>query len=186
LRQKNFISASICLAILSCFAVFAAAQQRPAAQQPAAAQQSVQATHYIKMPPGFSIRYESPRPFASVVSGNPKVAEAVPGGSDRVLLITSKTVEGQTNFLLVDGSGQEVGNVVVNVTNSEPVREGNKVVIHNKINNLAGYTNYICNPICIRVGDPMEGGDRVPPQNLSTQTFNQTINQLPPPAPGPP
>jgi hypothetical protein len=178
LRLKNFISASICFAIPSCFAVFAAAQQRPGAQQPAAAQQSVQATHYIKMPPGFLIRYESPRPFASVVSGNPKVAEAVPGGSDRVLLITSKTVEGQTNFLLVDGSGQEVGNVVVTVTNPEPVRAGSKVVIHNKINNLAGYTNYICNPICVRVGDSMEGGDRVPPQNLSTQTFNQTFSHL--------
>jgi hypothetical protein len=179
-------SASICLAVLSCFAVFAAAQQRPAAQQPVAARQSVQATHYITMPPGFSIRYESPRPFASVVSGDTKVADAVPGGSDRVLVITSKPVEGQTNFLLVDGSGQEVGNVVVTVTKSEPVREGNKVTIHNKINNLAGYTNYICNPICVRVGDPMEGGDRVPVQNLSTQTLNQTVNQTAPPAPGPP
>ena len=62
-------------------------------------------------------------------------------------------VEGQTNFLLVDRSGQEVGNVVVTVTNPEPVRQGNKVVVHNKINNLPGFTNYICNPICIRVKD---------------------------------
>lgn len=134
------------------------------------------------MPPGFSIRYESPRPFASVVSGNTNVAEAVPGRTDRVLVITSKpAVEGQTNFLLVDGSGQEVGNVLVNVTNPEPVREPNKVVIHNKLNNLAGYTNYICNPICIRVKDEMEGGDRVPQRNLfsqsSSDTLNQTINQ---------
>ena len=88
-------------------------------------------------------------------------------------------VEGQTNFLLVDGSGQEVGNVVVTVANPEPVRQGNKVVVHNKINNLAGYTNYICNPICFRVKDDMEGGDRVPLRNLFSQFvrhINQTIN----------
>jgi hypothetical protein len=172
------IAAWICFAIVSCFAAFAAAQQRPSDQQAAAAPQSVQATHYITMPPGFSIRYESPRPFASVVPGNPKVADAVAGATDRVLVITSKT-EGQTNFLLVDGGGQEVGNVVVTVSN----RDSNKVVVHNKINNLAGFTNYVCDPICVRVADPMEGGDRVPLQNLSTQ--NQTITQTPVPA-GPP
>jgi hypothetical protein len=144
------------------------------------------------MPPGFSIRYESPRPFASVVSGNTKVAEAVPGPTDRVLVITSKPDEGQTNFLLVDRSGQEVANVAVTVAYPEQplVREPNKVVVHNKLDNLAGYTNYICNPICIRVGDPNEGGDRVPVQNLSTtngtvkQTIDQTLKQTPlPPAP---
>jgi Pilus formation protein N terminal region len=129
------------------------------------------------MPPGFSIRYESPRPFASVVSGNTKVAEAVPGPTDRVLVITSKPeIEGQTNFLLVDRSGQEVANVAVTVAYPEQplVREANKVVVHNKLDNLAGYTNYICNPICIRVGDPNEGGDRVPVQNLSSGTLNTT------------
>jgi Pilus formation protein N terminal region len=140
----------------------------------------VQATHYISMPPGFSIRYESPRPFASVVSGNTKVAEAVPGQTDRVLVITSKPdVEGQTNFLLVDRSGQEVGNVVVTVANPEQplVRQANKVVVHNKIDNLPGYTNYICNPICIRVKDEMEGGDRVPQRNLFSQSSSDTLNQ---------
>jgi Pilus formation protein N terminal region len=204
LRKKNLIAGSICLAVLPCFALFAVAQQqRPAAQQPAASQQpaagqqpaaaqQVQPTHYITMPPGFSIRYESPRPFASVVSGNTKVAEAVPGPTDRVLVITSKPDEGQTNFLLVDRSGQEVANVAVTVAYPEQplVREPNKVVVHNKLDNLAGYTNYICNPICIRVGDPNEGGDRVPVQNLSTtngtvkQTIDQTLKQTPlPPAP---
>jgi Pilus formation protein N terminal region len=197
-RRKNLIAGSICLAVLPCFALFAVAQQqRPAAQQPAAGQQpaaaqQVQPTHYITMPPGFSIRYESPRPFASVVSGNTKVAEAVPGPTDRVLVITSKPDEGQTNFLLVDRSGQEVANVAVTVAYPEQplVREANKVVVHNKLDNLAGYTNYICNPICIRVGDPNEGGDRVPVQNLSTtngtvkQTIDQTLKQTPlPPAP---
>ena len=195
MRRKNLISASICLAILSCFTVFAVAQQRPpaqqppASQQPAATQQSVQATHYITMPPGFSIRYELPRPFASVVPGNTRVADAVPGATDRVLVITSKPIEGQTNFLLVDGSGQEVGNVVVTVANPEV--QGHKVEIHNKIDNVAGYTNYLCNPICIRVKDDMEGGDRVPVRNLSTQfsnsTLNQTVKQTSTPAPaGPP
>ena len=184
MRRKNLIAGSICLAVLPCFALFAVAQQRPAAQQPApsqqpAAAQQVQATHYISMPPGFSIRYESPRPFASVVSSNPKIAEAIPSQTDRVLVITSKPdVEGQTNFLLVDRSGQEIGNVVVTIAYPEQplVREANKVVVHNKKDNLAGFTNYICNPICIRVGDPMEGGDRVPLQNLSSShgTLNTT------------
>jgi Pilus formation protein N terminal region len=177
LRRKNLICGSICLAILPGFTLFAVAQQRPAAQQPAAAQQSPQPTHYITMPPGFSIRFESPRPFASVVPGNTNVADAVPGPTNRVLVITSKPVEGETNFLLVDGSGQEVGNVFVTVTYPERVREGAKVVIHNKKDNLAGYTNYICNPICVRVADPMEGGDRVPVQNLSKQTIDSTTKQ---------
>ena len=131
------------------------------------------------MPPGYSIRYELPRPFASVVAGNTNIAEAVPGQNNRVLVITSKPeVEGQTNFLLVDGSGQEVGNVAVTVTNPEPVRQPNKVVVHNKINNLPGYTNYLCNPICIRVKDEMEGGDRVPERNLFSQstTSSDTLN----------
>ena len=184
MRRKTLIAGSICLAALPCFALFAVAQQRPAAQQPGqqpAAAQQVQATHYISMPPGFSIRYESPRPFASVVAGNTKIAEAVPSQTDRVIVITSKgEVEGQTNFLLVDRSGQEVGNVVVTVAYPEQplVREANKVVVHNKKDNLAGFTNYICNPICIRVGDPMEGGDRVPQQNLSSThgTLNTTGN----------
>ena len=196
MRRKNLIAGSICLAVLPCFALFAVAQQRPpASQQPATSQQpgdsqQVQPTHYITMPPGFSIRYESPRPFASVVAGNTNIAEAVPGQNNRVLVITSKPeVEGQTNFLLVDGSGQEVGNVAVTVTNPEPVRQGNKVVVHNKINNLPGFTNYICNPICVRVKDEMEGGDRVPERNLfsqsttSSDTLNQTIDQRTPPAP---
>jgi hypothetical protein len=185
-RRKNLIAGSICLAVLPCFALFAVAQQqRAAAQQPAAAQQ-VQPTHYITMPPGFSIRYESPRPFASVASGNPAVADGVPGQTDRILVITSKPeVEGQTNFLLVDGSGQEVGNVLVTVTNPEPVREGNKVVVHNKIGNLAGFTNYLCNPICIRLKDDMEGADRVPQRNLYgglSSTINQTTTTPPAPA----
>ena len=189
MRRKNLIAGSICLAVLPCFALFAVAQQqRAATQQPAAAQQ-VQPTHYITMPPGYSIRYEAPRPFASVVAGNTNIAEAVPGQNNRVLVITSKpAVEGQTNFLLVDGSGQEVGNVVVTVANPEPVRQGNKVVVHNKINNLPGYTAYICNPICYRIKDDYEGGDRVPERNLfsqsttSSDTLNQTIDQRTAPA----
>jgi hypothetical protein len=183
-RRKNLIAGSICLAVLPCFALFAAAQQqRPAAQQPAP--QEVKPTHYITMPPGFSIRYESPRPFASVASGNPAVADGVPGQTDRILVITSKPVQGQTNFVLVDRSGQEVGNVLVTVTNPEPVREGNKVVVHNKINNLAGFTNYLCNPICIRLKDDNEGTDRVPQRNLYgglSSTINQTTTTPPAPA----
>ena len=194
MRRKNLIAGSICLggsALLRAFRRCPATTPRcPATRccSPAAAQQ-VQATHYITMPPGFSIRYESPRPFASVVAGNTNLAEAVPGATDRVLVITSKpAVEGQTNFLLVDRSGQEVGNVVVTVANPEPVRQGNKVVVHNKINNLPGYTAYICNPICFRVQDDLEGSDRVPERNLfsqsttSSDTVNQTIKQTPAPA----
>jgi hypothetical protein len=174
-RRKNLIAGAICLAVLPCFALFAVAQQQQPGAPPAAARQSVEATHYITMPPGFSIRYESPKPFTNVQSGNPDVAVAVPSGSDRVLVITSKAVEGQTNFLLLNGNGQEVGNVIVVVATPDPERPANKVVVHNKLNNLAGFTNYVCNPICIRVPDPMEGGDRVPLQNLSTQ--NQNIYQ---------
>ena len=200
MQSNNLIAGLICLAVLPCFALFAVAQEPPAPQgqripdikippgfniryEPhqtqtvirADAVQRVQPTHLITMPPSFSIRYELPKPFASVVSGNTNIAAAVQGSTDRVLVINSQPdAQGQTNFLLVDRDGREVGNIVVTVQSD---REPNKVVIHNKKDNVAGYTNYICNPICVRVGDPMEGGDRVPLRNLSSQTFNQTINQ---------
>ena len=205
--RRNLIYGSICLAALSCFAVLAVAQQRPAApQQPAATPQPAPAqqpaaapgvapqnvpapqnvtaqeprpTHYIEMPPGFTIRFESPRPFASVVAGNIEVAEAVPGQSDRILVVTSKPVIGATNFLMIDRNGQEVANLLVNVKYPPAAREVGKVAIHNKKDNLAGFTNYICNPICVRVNDDLEGEDRVPP----AQNLNQTFITTPSPAP---
>jgi hypothetical protein len=170
---------SIGLALLPCFALSAAAQQRPASQQPvtqqpAAAQQTTevqtpQPTHYIEMPPGFSMRFEAPRSFASVIPGNAAIADAIPGQTDRVLVITSKPVTGQTNFLMVDERGLEVANLLVTVAYPAPEREATKVVIHNKLQNLAGFTNYSCNPICVRVDDRLEGSDRVPPPRVLLQ-----------------
>jgi Flp pilus assembly secretin CpaC len=153
--RRNLIYGSICLAALSCFAVLAVAQQRPAApQQPATAPagsdcttcpqnvpapQSVtpkgpQYTHYIEMPPGITIRFESPQPFASVVPGNTDVADAVPGPTDRLLAVTSKTVTGATNFLMLDRNGQEVANLLVNVRYPPAEWEvrGSRVQIHSK------------------------------------------------------
>jgi hypothetical protein len=164
--RRNLIYGSICLAALSCSAVLAVAQQRPAApQQPAAAPaagsdcktcpqnvpapQSVTAqgpryTHYIEMPPGITIRFESPRPFASVVSGNTDVADAVPGPTDRLLVVTSKSVIGATNFLMINGNGQEVANLLVNIMYPPAEREaGSRVQIHNK-KLITSYTVYRC------------------------------------------
>ena len=184
------------LAVLPFFALFAVAQQRrPAAQQPAAA--STRSQPQLLLPSRCSplttsqcllvFRYDLVAEAIRIrCLWQSAVADGVPGQTDRILVITSKPkVEGQTNFVLVDRSGQEVGDVLVTVTNPEPVREGNKVVIHNKIDNLAGFTNYLCNPICIRLKDDMEGADRVPQRNLFSglsSTINQTATTPPEPA----
>ena len=116
----------------------AAPQNVPAPQRVAA--QEPRYTHYIEMPPGFTIRFKSPRPFASVVPGNTAVADAIPGPTDRLLVVTSKPVPGATNFLLIDGNGQEVANLLVNVKSPEV---GSKVAIHNKAL-VTSYTVYQC------------------------------------------
>jgi hypothetical protein len=162
---------AICLALLPSFVFPAAAQQQP------------EFTHTIEMEPGFAARWTAPRPFASIIIGDSKVADAIPGQIDRVVVITSKTA-GQTNLLMVDDKGEQVANLFVSVA---PInrRESKKVAIHNKLDNLAGYTAYQCSPICVRMDDKLEGSDRVPPPRVVLQqpiTVNAPPTSPPPPS----
>jgi Flp pilus assembly secretin CpaC len=193
--RRNLIYGSICLAALSCFAVLAVAQQRPAApQQPAATPQPAPAqpdaapaagpqnvptpqnvtvqepryTHSIEIPPGITIRFESPRPFASVVAGDTRVADAVPGPTDRLLVVTSKVI-GATNFLLTNGNGQEVANLLVNVTYGEAGR----VQIHNK-KLVTSYTVYRCTEKRCQYVEEVTAKE---PAELPRGYLNQNVDQ---------
>src|SRR5262245_7166599 len=75
----------------------------------------------IEIPPGFTVRWPDPqrpdpqRPpvkFKTIIPGNTDVADALPAGEDK-LVIFMKPNGGTTNFLLLDESGEQVGNLLV-------------------------------------------------------------------------
>jgi hypothetical protein len=196
--RRNLIYGSICLATLSCFAVLA--QQSPAAAQlPAAAPaagstcetcpqnvlppqnvtpQVPQPTHYIEMPPGTTIRFESPQPFASVIPGNTAVADAVPGPTNRILVVTSKRVKSATNFLMINGNGQQVADLLVNVMyppDAPPQPEAGRVQIHSK-KLVHSYYVYRCSENRCQYVDELTVREpaELPRGNLN-QTFDQNI-----------
>jgi Pilus formation protein N terminal region len=66
----------------------------------------------IEIPPGFSVRWPAPRTFKTVITGNPEVADTLPAGDDK-LVIMMKPDGGTTNFLLLDENGEQVVNLLV-------------------------------------------------------------------------
>jgi hypothetical protein len=137
-----------------------------------------QINHLIKLNPGEAIQWTAPRAFKTVVPGNSEVADAISGETDRDLVIAAKNKDEFTNFLLLDGEGVLVANLRVQV--GVPPSIGSRVHIHNKKDNVAGFTNYQCvDGHCFRRDDKMEGSDRVPPPST---VINQTNTQ---PAPAP-
>ena len=134
--------------------------------------------HLIKLEPGHSMMWTAPHAFKTVAPGDIEIADALNGETDRDLIITAKQKDGFTNFVLVDGEGVIVANLEVQV--GVPASVGTHVHIHNKKDNVAGFTNYQCvDGHCFRRGDKMEGNDRVPPPSA---VINQTNTQ---PAPAP-
>jgi len=76
-------------------------------------------TDTIVLPPGFAVKWQSPRPFKNVILGDANIIDAVASATDRELIITTKPlsttnpVGGNTNFLLLDENGKQVANVLV-------------------------------------------------------------------------
>jgi hypothetical protein len=70
----------------------------------------------IEIPPGFTARWPAPGQrapaFKTVIPGNSDVADAVPAGEDKLIIIM-KPKGGTTNFLLLDESGEQVANLLV-------------------------------------------------------------------------
>lgn len=144
------------------------------AAESAVAQEALSTT--ITLRPGFAARWQAPRAFRNVSVADGAIVDAAPQ-SDHRLLLTAKAT-GATNVMVLDDQGELVANLIVSVGGTL-----NKIVIHNKRDNLAGYTAYSCTPVCERIEDKMEGTDRVPPQNQYqyNSTSTATTIQQPPP-----
>ena len=70
-------------------------------------------THKIELPPGFTQRWQAPRPFKSVILGNPDIVDVVQGQTNQELIISTKPDGGTTNIALIDENGDQVANVLV-------------------------------------------------------------------------
>jgi Flp pilus assembly secretin CpaC len=70
-------------------------------------------THKIELPPGFAERWQAPRPFKSVILGDPDIVDAIQGQTNRELIIITKPDGGTTNIVLNDENGEQVANVLV-------------------------------------------------------------------------
>jgi Flp pilus assembly secretin CpaC len=71
-------------------------------------------THTVELNPGFAERWEAPRPFKNIITGNSHIVDVVQGATDKELLIIAKPGEvGSTNIVLTDENGAQVANVLV-------------------------------------------------------------------------
>jgi len=51
-----------------------------------------QFTDTIQLSPGFAVRWQAPRPYTTVIVGNPDVADVIQSQTNRQLIITKKPV----------------------------------------------------------------------------------------------
>ena len=70
-------------------------------------------TDTIELRPGFTERWQAPRPFKNVILGNPDVVDVVQGQTNQELIISTKPDGGATNIALIDENGEQVANVLV-------------------------------------------------------------------------
>lgn len=129
-------------------------------------------TTQITMTPGFYALWKSPRPFTEVLIADPLVVDGAPARDSSTLRFIAKA-PGATNVIVLDEQDEPIANIVVVVS----PREIAKVVIHNKLGNLAGYTAYQCTPICTRLEDKFEGQDRIPVPTAPQQTVIVNTNK---------
>lgn len=109
-----------------------------------------QTSEPVQLTPGFTklIRFE--RPIATVVIGNPEVADAR-AQTDRSIALVGKAV-GITNLIALDNTGAEVLSTLVVVG----ARDAGKVII-NARKQLHEYWAYRCtSDNCVRVEDRLE------------------------------
>lgn len=109
----------------------------------------------VEIRSGFVVLVRMPAPVYGVLVGNPALADVVPR-SDRIIAISGKA-SGVTNVMTLDDRGEPVANVTVTISGHEPA----KVYAHSK-SRVNEYWSYQCAPVCVRLGDPLEGAPPLP------------------------
>lgn len=109
-----------------------------------------QTSEPVQLTPGFTKLIRFDRPIATVVIGNPEVADAR-AQTDRSIALVGKAV-GITNLIALDNTGIEVFNSLVVVG----ARDAGKVIINSR-KALHEYWAYRCTAEnCVRVEDRLE------------------------------
>ena len=109
-----------------------------------------QTSEPVQLTPGFTRLIRFDRPIATVVIGNPEVADAR-AQTDRSIALVGKAV-GITNLIALDNTGAEVFTSLVVVG----ARDAGKVII-NARKQLHEYWAYRCtSDNCVRVEDRLE------------------------------
>lgn len=122
-------------------------------------------THTVELRPGFTERWQAPRPFKDVVLGNPEIVDTVQGQTNQELIIIKKPDGGKTNIVLNDENGERVANVLV----TDPAPEY-KPRRSTETGNLQVYRNDDnCYPDCVRTTKPT---DRAPTKREDTTQSN--------------
>lgn len=104
----------------------------------------------VQLTPGFTKLVRFSQPIATVVIGNPEVADAR-AQTDRSIAIVGRTV-GVTNLIALDSGGAEIFSAIVIVG----ARDAGKVVVHTR-KQLHEYWAYRCtSDNCVRVQDKLE------------------------------
>ena len=140
----------IALVTIVMWALPAPGLAQPTTTQPAPAQAATPTSEPVELTPGFTKLIRFAQPIATVVIGNPEVADAR-AQTDRSIAIVGRTV-GVTNLIALDGGGVEVFNAMVIVG----ARDAGKVVVHTR-KQLHEYWAYRCTADnCVRVQDKLE------------------------------
>jgi hypothetical protein len=107
---------------------------------------------------GFAIPWRLPFSYNSVHIGNPDLVEALPGPTDRDIIVTGKKA-GVTNLLFLDTQ-----NVVANLNVVIRTEKGPKGIVHmhTRPGNVHAFFAYECIPGCVKIEDKNEGTERVP------------------------
>ena len=109
-----------------------------------------QTSEAVQLTPGFTKLIKFDRPIATVVIGNPEVADAR-AQTDRSIALVGKAV-GITNLIALDNVGVEVFNALVVVG----ARDAGKVIVNSR-RALHEYWAYRCTADnCVRVEDRLE------------------------------
>jgi hypothetical protein len=69
-------------------------------------------TNRLEISPGFTARWQAPRPFTDVLIGNPDIVDATVQ-PNQTLMIHKNPKGGETNIVLLDEHGEQVANVLV-------------------------------------------------------------------------
>jgi Flp pilus assembly secretin CpaC len=115
-------------------------------------------TNTLEMPPGFTERWQAPRPFTSVTIGTPGVVDAK-AETDQTLTI-SKEKKGNTNIVLLDAHGDQVANVLVTDPPGEPpnvARAAHPTIQYQVVRSAVTGAWQVyqkedeCYPVCVRI-----------------------------------